>query len=75
MGDRAYYDARPGIAINPEAALPLADGLALNPAMTGMKRLYDRGQVGADLGVGYPNPNRSHFRSMDIWHSASFAEN
>ena len=74
VGDRAYYDARPGLAINPEAALPLERGLAFNPKMTGMKALYDRGQMGVVLGVGYPDPNRSHFRSMDIWHSASFAE-
>ncbi|MDA0301355.1 MAG: DUF1501 domain-containing protein [Chloroflexi bacterium] len=71
VGDGAYFDARPGIALNPEAALPLGDGLALNPVMTGMKTLYDRGQLGVVLGVGYPQPNRSHFRSMDIWHTAS----
>ena len=74
VADRAYYTARPGLAINPEAALPLPRGLALNPVMSGMKSLYDRGQLGIVLGVGYPNPNRSHFRSMDIWHSASFEE-
>ncbi|MGE3855761.1 MAG: DUF1501 domain-containing protein [Dehalococcoidia bacterium] len=74
IGDRAYFDARPGLALNPEAALPLEQGLALNPAMTGMKALYDRGQLGVVLGVGYPDPNRSHFRSMDIWHSASMDE-
>lgn len=74
VGDRAYFDARPTIALNPEASLPLAQGFALNPAMTGMKTLYDRGQLGVVLGVGYPNPNRSHFRSMDIWHSASMDE-
>ncbi len=74
VGDRAYFDARPTIALNPEASLPLEQGFALNPAMTGMKALYDRGQLGVVLGVGYPNPNRSHFRSMDIWHSASMDE-
>ncbi len=74
VGDRAYFDARPAIAQNPEASLPLGQGLALNPVMTGMKALYDRGQLGVVLGVGYPNPNRSHFRSMDIWHSASMDE-
>ena len=74
LGDRAYFDARPGIALNPESALPLGQGMAFNPAMTGMKTLYDRGQLGVVLGVGYPNPNRSHFRSMDIWHSASMDE-
>lgn len=74
VGDRTYYEARPGIAVNPEAALPLGQGLALNPVMTGLKTLYDRNQLGIVLGVGYPEPNRSHFRSMDIWHAASMAE-
>ena len=74
IGDRAYFEVRPDLALNAEATLPLAQGLALNPVMTGMKTLYDRGQMGVVLGVGYPDPNRSHFRSMDIWHSASMAE-
>ena len=74
VGNSTYFDVRPDLALNPEAALPLANGLALNPVMTGMKTLYDRGQLGVVLGVGYPNPNRSHFRSMDIWHSASMEE-
>jgi len=74
VGDHAYFDARPGIAVNPEAVLPLGQGMAFNPVMTGMKTLYDRDQLAVVLGVGYPNPNRSHFRSMDIWHSASMDE-
>ncbi len=76
VGNSILRAARPGLvlAMHPEAALPLANGLALNPVMTGMKTLYDRGQLGVVLGVGYPNPNRSHFRSMDIWHSASMDE-
>ena len=74
VGDRAYFDARPGLAVNPESTLPLGQGLAFNPVMTGMKTLFDRGQLGVVLGVGYPEPNRSHFRSMDIWHSASMDE-
>ena len=74
IGDRAYFEVRPDLALNAEATLPLAQGLALNPVMTGMKTLYDRGQMGVVLCVGYPDPNRSHFRSMDIWHSASMAE-
>ena len=74
VGDPAYARARPSLAINAASALPLGNGLALNPAMTGMKALYDRGELGVVLGVGYPNPSRSHFRSMDIWHAASFEE-
>lgn len=44
-----------------------AHGLGLHPSLAGMKELYDAGKVGVLLGVGYPNPNRSHFKSMDIW--------
>ena len=72
--ESAYFRARPGLALNPESLLPLEQGLAFNPVMTGMKTLFDRGQLGVVLGVGYPQPNRSHFRSMDIWHSASMDE-
>ena len=70
-GDGAYYDARGDLAVNPEAALRLDDRLAFHPGMAGLKQLYDRGTLAIVEGVGYPDPNRSHFRSMDIWHSAS----
>jgi len=72
FGDPAYYKARPGLAIKETEALKLsgADGLGLHPQMTGLKDLYDDGLVGIVQGVGYPNPNRSHFKSMDIWHTA-----
>jgi uncharacterized protein (DUF1501 family) len=71
----AYHRARPQLALRPQDALMLgrdgtASGLALHPSLTGLKDLYDDGQVGVLLGVGYPNPNRSHFKSMDIWHTA-----
>jgi uncharacterized protein (DUF1501 family) len=49
----------------------LDHGLALNPEMAGMKRLYDDGLLSVINNVGYPNPDRSHFRSMDIWHRAT----
>lgn len=71
LDDRGYFAARPKLAQNPESTLPLAGGFALNPAMTGMKRLWDEQRMAVVLGVGYPNPNRSHFRAMDIWHTAS----
>ncbi|MCX5690896.1 MAG: hypothetical protein NTV94_14115, partial [Planctomycetota bacterium] len=72
FGDPAYFKARPGIAIKESEALKLSgtDGLGLHPQMTGLKDLYDDGMVGIVQGVGYPNPNRSHFKSMDIWHTA-----
>ncbi len=69
--DGAYYDARPGLAIAPEETLPLDDRLALHPALEGVQSLYERGDAAIVLGVGYPNPNRSHFASMDVWHTAS----
>lgn len=74
-GDPAYYKARPAIAIPEREALKLskngkADGLGLHPRLAPMKELYDAGELTIVQGVGYPNPNRSHFKSMDIWHTA-----
>jgi len=51
--------------------LPIGDGLALNESMTGFKSLWDKNQLAIVRGVGYPNPDRSHFSSMAIWQSAS----
>ena len=50
--------------------LPLDDQLGLHPSMKPIKDLWDRGKVAVINGIGYENPNRSHFRSMDIWHTA-----
>lgn len=72
--DGAYYAARPGLGIKAEQVLRLDDRYGLHPSMTGIKALYDRGLVAIVQGAGYPDPNRSHFRAMDIWHSASTAE-
>lgn len=69
-GDDAYYRARPGIGIDREAALKLDDYHGLHPQLGGLKELFDEGMLSIVQGVGYPNPDRSHFRSMDIWHSA-----
>jgi uncharacterized protein (DUF1501 family) len=66
-----YYKNRPTLAIEKSAVLKLNDELGLNPAMKGLKSLYDEGLVSIVNNVGYPNPERSHFRSMDIWHTAS----
>jgi len=67
-----YYRARPGINIPEGQALPLsgADGLGLHPQLRPLMDMYDEGHVAIVPGVGYPNPNRSHFKSMDIWHTA-----
>ena len=66
-----YYRERPTIAIQPEKVLPLTDEIGLHPAMTPLKALYDDGLLTVINNVGYPNPDRSHFRSMDIWQTAS----
>ena len=69
--DPAYHSARPELAYAPEEVLHLDDALGLNPVLTGLKRLWDDRRLAIVLGVGYPRPDRSHFRSMDIWQTAS----
>jgi uncharacterized protein (DUF1501 family) len=66
-----YYKMRPTLGIKKEQALALNDELGIHPALKSFKGLYDDGALGILNGVGYPNPDRSHFRSMDIWQSAS----
>lgn len=66
-----YYRERPTIAIRTEKVLTLNDEIGLHPAMLPLKALYDDGLVTVINNVGYPNPDRSHFRSMDIWQTAS----
>ncbi len=70
-----YYDARPRLAVSAESVLQLNDQVGLHPSMVSMKGLFDQGKLAVIQGVGYPNPNRSHFRSMEIWHTASMTEN
>ena len=64
-----YYDNRPNVRIPEDQVLPINDTLGFNPNMAPLKALYDAGKVAVIQGVGYPTPNRSHFRSMDIWHT------
>jgi uncharacterized protein (DUF1501 family) len=66
-----YHNARPVIGIKGDSVLTLNDTLGLNPVMTGFKDLFDAGHLSVVSGVGYPNPNRSHFRSTEIWQTAS----
>ena len=66
-----YYQNRPTLGIKAEEVLKVGDELGFNPAMTALQSLYDEGLVTVLNSVGYPNPDRSHFRSMDIWHTAS----
>mgnify|MGYP003556159427 FL=1 len=65
-----YYKARPALGIEASKALKLNDEAALHPALGAFKKLYGEGCLGIINSVGYPNPDRSHFRSMDIWQSA-----
>jgi uncharacterized protein (DUF1501 family) len=65
--DGTYYKARPTIGIQPEKVLKLNDNVGFNPNMTAMHELFNQGKVAVVQAVGYPNPNRSHFRSIEIW--------
>ncbi len=66
-----YYKSRPRLGIEKDKALLLTDEAGINPALPAFKQLFDEGNLGIMNSVGYPNPDRSHFRSMDIWQSAS----
>ena len=66
-----YHAARPSLAYTQNEVLRLNDEAGLNPAMSQIQRLYDNGDISIINSVGYPDPDRSHFRSMDIWHTAS----
>ena len=69
-GDDEYYDFRKTVHIDQESVLPVDGTYGFNPNLGPLKRLYDEGKVAVINGIGYDNPNRSHFRSMDIWHTA-----
>jgi uncharacterized protein (DUF1501 family) len=69
--DNAYHDARPELAYGPDEVIDLDGHLGLNPGLTGMVDLFHAGHLAIVRGVGYPRPDQSHFRSMDIWQTAS----
>jgi len=69
--DDRYYKLRPSLAVPKDKVLRLDDHLGLNPACVGLHRLAQEGKLAIIQNVGYPNPNRSHFRSTDIWETAS----
>jgi uncharacterized protein (DUF1501 family) len=71
IGNDIYHSSRPGLGIAKNKALLLNDEVALHPELTAFKNLYDDGSLGILNSVGYPNPDRSHFRSMDIWQTGS----
>lgn len=66
-----YFKLRPKLALNESERIRLTDDIAVNSALEPLQKYYDNGEWAIVNGVGYPDPNRSHFRSMDIWQSAS----
>ena len=68
--DPAYAKLRPSLAVPADQALPLDDAAALHPKLASLKPLWDQGRMAVVQGVGYPDPNFSHFQSMLIWQSA-----
>ncbi len=70
FGDDAYYRARPRLAVPRNEVIQVTGDLGFHPKMTKFKELMDRGNLAVIHGVGYPNPSRSHFKSMEIWHTA-----
>ena len=69
-GDDLYQKARPTLRYRKQEIIRVSDLMGLHPALSGLSPLLDAGQLALVQGVGYPNPNRSHFESMDIWQSA-----
>jgi len=69
--NRKYYDLRPSLAIPEAEVLKFHEQLGFHPALAGLYKLYQENKVAIIQGVGYPKPNRSHFKSMEIWQSAS----
>ena len=67
--DPLYRANRPTVAVSEEGVLPIDGHYGFNPVLAPLKELYDDGRVAVINGIGYPNPNRSHFRAMDIWHT------
>ncbi|MFL5339241.1 MAG: DUF1501 domain-containing protein, partial [Gemmataceae bacterium] len=71
-GDPNYAKLRPRLKIDPKNAVKLTDAVGLHPQLRSLDKLLQAGHLAAIPGVGYPNPNRSHFRSMAIWNTARF---
>lgn len=69
-GDDAYHRNRFATRVEPSAVLRIDDHIGWHPGLRGFANLQQSGKLCVVQGVGYPNPNRSHFESMDIWHSA-----
>ena len=75
IGDPLYAKLRPTIGVKANEAVKIDQGLALHPGLGALGKLYEKGQLAVVTGVGYPNPNRSHFQSMDIWQTGELTQN
>jgi len=69
--DARYYRLRPKLALKKKDVIPIADNLAFHPSCKALAGLFNEGKLSIVQNVGYPNPNRSHFRSSEIWETAS----
>lgn len=68
--DDLYHKARPTLAYTKDRVIKLDDHVGLHPGLQGFREMWEKGNLAVVQGVGYPNPDRSHFEAMDIWHSA-----
>jgi uncharacterized protein (DUF1501 family) len=68
--DPLYYDNRPNVRVNEADVLKIDDRFGFHPSMAAIKPFWDAGKMAVINGIGYPDPNYSHFRSMDIWYTA-----
>jgi len=71
FGDDLYYKARPSLGVKRGDVVRLDEQIGLHPGLRPLRAAWDGGHLGVLQGVGYPEPNRSHFTSSDIWHTAS----
>ncbi len=71
FGEETLYRVRRTTAVAAKEVIRLGDGIGLHPGLSGLRPAWDAGRLAVVLGAGYPNPNRSHFESMDIWQTAS----
>jgi uncharacterized protein (DUF1501 family) len=72
--DQAYFEARGELAISAQEVIPLSANMGMNPVMSDLLNAWEEGDMAIVQGLGYPEPNRSHFRSIEIWQTASDAD-
>ena len=70
FADDLYRQHRPSLRISPQDVLKINDSVGLHPSLKSLSKLFEEGRLLIVQGVGYPNPNRSHFESMAVWHHA-----